>query len=140
MAWVGSSIFIFVLGMWLQKTNKNKMKEILSIVAPIFGIFELVVLFILLISGVFLIANNGLLMALFLGGTEDISTISNLKIKLLFTFLLLVATFVHYFIAFKTNTKTRTKFQNIISRTTSMLVLILNFIIVYFAILLRDVL
>ncbi|MDQ7042308.1 MAG: hypothetical protein Q9M34_02140, partial [Sulfurimonas sp.] len=58
-AWIGGSIFMFVLGITL--IDKAKQKAVYPHIGPIFGYFELVSLAVLLSSGLVMIYNNNLL-------------------------------------------------------------------------------
>jgi len=134
-AWIGGSIFMFVLGVTLR--DKQKQKEVYPHVGPIFGYFEVFSLIILLLSGIVMIINDGLLDML-INGNENI-VVSYLKIKLLLILTLIIATVIHFVIAYKTNGKERTKLQNFFSRGTSMYIFFVNLFIMHYAILIRSI-
>jgi len=135
-AWIGGSIFMFVLGITL--TDKEKQKEVYPHVGPIFGYFELVSLLILLTSGVLMISNDGLL-HLILSGDESTLT-ALLKTKLWAVLLLVIATVIHFFIAYKTNDRPRTKLENFISRGSSLFIFFVNLFVLHYAIMIRTIL
>ncbi len=135
-AWIGGSIFMFVLGVTL--TDKEKQREVYPHVGPIFGYFELVSLFILLVSGILMIRTDGLWSMLFNGETNEV--VELLKTKLWFVLSLVIATVVHFYIAYKTNNTERTKVQNLISRGSSMFIFFVNLFVLHYAIMIRSLL
>lgn len=135
-AWIGGSLFMFVLGVTL--IDKKKQQEVYPNIGPIFGYFELSSLLILLVSGTFMIVQNGLFDMLFQNNSSEI--IQLLEKKLWLVLVILIATAIHFYIALKTNTKERTKLQNIFSRSASMIIFFLNLFILHYAIMIRTVL
>ncbi|SFV70836.1 hypothetical protein MNB_SM-5-1278 [hydrothermal vent metagenome] len=135
-AWIGGSIFMFVLGISLR--DKQKQKQVYPHIGPIFGYFEIVSLLILLLTGVIMITNDGLLSQLFTNNHSLI--IDTLRKKLWIVLLIIIATLIHFIIAFKTNNTERTKLQNIISRGSSLLIFFLNLFVLHYAIIIRSIL
>lgn len=135
-AWIGGSIFMFVLGITL--TDKQKQREVYPHIGPIFGYFELVSLAVLLLSGIAMIIQNDLISLLFSDDNSDV--VELLRNKLILVAILIVATLFHITIAFKTNTKERTKLQNFISRGSSLLIFFLNLFVLHYAIMIRSIL
>ena len=135
-AWIGGSIFMFVLGITL--TDKQKQKEVYPHVGPIFGYYELVSLFLLVGTGVSLIWANGLIDLVF---TDDNSEVVNfLRAKLWVVAAVILATAVHFYIALKTNDIPRTNIQNFISRGSSLFIFFANLFILHYAIMIRSIL
>ena len=135
-AWIGGSIFMFVLGVTLL--DKEKQKQVYPHIGPIFGYFELVSIVVLLVTGVVMITDNGLYTLL---ATDDDNIIAQtLKTKLILVAIIVVATTIHFFIALRTNGKERTKMQNIISRGSSLLIFFLNLFVLHYAIMIRAML
>ena len=135
-AWIGGSIFMFVLGISLR--DKQKQKQVYPHIGPIFGYFEIVSLLILLLTGVIMITNDGLLSQLFTNNHSLI--IDTLRKKLWIVLLIIIATLIHFIIAFQTNNTERTKLQNIISRGSSLLIFFLNLFVLHYAIIIRSIL
>jgi len=135
-AWIGGSIFMFVLGITLR--DKQKQKEVYPHVGPIFGYFELVALTLLLTTGIFMTFNDGLIFRLFTNDTSEIVTL--LRSKLWLVLSLLIATVVHFVIAFQTNNKKRTNIQNILSRGSSLFIFFVNLFVLHYAIMIRNIL
>jgi uncharacterized membrane protein len=135
-AWIGGSIFMFVLGVTLL--DKEKQKQVYPHIGPIFGYFELVAITVLLISGTVMIINDGLYHVLFTA-TDNI-VVQTLRKKLFIVAIIVVATIIHFYIAFRTNGKERTKIQNIISRGSSLLIFFLNLFVLHYAIVIRSML
>lgn len=127
---------MFVLGVSL--TDKQKQKEVYPHIGPIFGYFELVSLGILLISGVIMIQNNGLYDLIFSDDSSDV--VELLRAKLWLVFSLVVATVVHFYIAFETNTQERSPLQNFISRGSSLFIFFVNLFVLHYAIMIRSIL
>lgn len=135
-AWIGGSIFMFVLGVSMR--DKEKQKQVYPHIGPIFGYFELVSLVILITTGIVMTSNNGLLHLLF---TNDNSLIvETLRKKLWIVLVMIIATVVHFIIAFRTNNSERTKLQNFISRGSSLLIFFLNLFVLHYAIMIRSML
>ncbi len=129
-AWIGGSIFMFVLGVTLR--DKDKQKEIYPHIGPIFGYFEITALIILLISGISMAMHDGLLKLVFEGNHTYV--VNLLRTKLWFVLVIVVASILHFMIALKTNTIKRTKLENLMSRGSSLLIFFLNLIVLYYAI------
>jgi len=135
-AWIGGSIFMFVLGITL--TDKQKQKEVYPHVGPIFGYYELASLLLLVSTGVSLIWANGLLDLVF---TDDNSEVVNyLRSKLWVVLAVVIATAVHFYIALKTNNTPRTNMENFISRGSSLFIFFANLFILHYAIMIRSIL
>ena len=135
-AWIGGSIFMFVLGVSLR--DKKQQQEVYPHIGPIFGYFELVSLIILMITGFFLILENGLIYSIFETDSSDLTVF--LRTKLLIVLFVIIATIIHFYIALKTNTTKRTPLQNTLSRSTSMFIFIANLFILHYAIMIRSIL
>ena len=134
-AWIGGSIFMFVLGITL--TDKEKQKEVYPHIGPIFGYFELVSLAILVATGIFMISDNGLMDLLF--SSDDSEVVVLLRQKLWLVLSLLIATVIHFYIAYKTNNKKRNKLQNFISRGSSLFIFFVNIFVLHYAIMIRSI-
>jgi uncharacterized membrane protein len=135
-AWIGGSVFMFVLGVSLR--DKEKQKQVYPHIGPIFGYFELVSIVILITTGIVMITNDGLLDILFTSNDSEI--VQTLRKKLLLVAVIILATIVHFIIAFKTNNTERTKLQNFISRGSSLLIFFLNLFVLHYAIMIRSML
>ncbi|MEJ2373235.1 MAG: hypothetical protein P8Y16_05505 [Sulfurimonas sp.] len=135
-AWIGGSIFMFVLGVSLR--DKNKQKQVYPNIGPIFGYFEVASLLILLVSGILMADDKGLIYALLEGHKSAIDTVFYNKMMLVL--FVIFFTVLHFVVAFKTNGKERTKLQNFLSRSSSLMVLLLNLVVLHYAIILRSML
>ena len=136
-SWIGGSVFMFVLGISLR--GKENQEAVYPRIGPIFGYFEIASLVILLITGTLMIMNNGLIDILFEESVHNV-VIDSLREKLMVVATMTFITIVHTIIAFRTNGKARTKFQTIVSRGSSMGIFILNFVVLHYAIVIRDIL
>jgi len=135
-AWIGGSIFMFALGITLK--DKSKQKLVYPNIGPIFGYFEMVALLFLVGSGTYMVIENGLGDILFSDINNNI--IDTLRTKLYYVFVIVIVTIIHFYIALKTNNTQRTKIEHMISRGSSMLIFILNLVVLYYAVILRDLL
>ncbi len=134
-AWIGGSVFMFVLGVSLR--DKKKQKQVYPHIGPIFGYFEIVSILLLLVTGTVMIVNDGLFELLF--SSDNSLVIETLRKKLFIVFIIVVATIIHFIIAFKTNNSERTKLQNFISRGSSLLIFFLNLFVLHYAIVIRSI-
>ena len=135
-SWIGGSVFMFVLGVTLR--DKKAQKEVYPHVGPIFGWFEVVALVLLLSTGFIMGINYHLFDILMHPNGSPISDALHKKVWLVG--ILTVATVIHFFIAYKTNGKERTRLQQLLSRGSSMLIFFLNLFVMHYAIVLRDIL
>ncbi|PHQ55418.1 MAG: hypothetical protein COA30_06880 [Sulfurimonas sp.] len=135
-AWIGGSIFMFVLGVTLL--DKAKQRAVYPHIGPIFGYFEIVSLAVLLTSGLVMISNNGLLDLLLSGDTSLV--VELLGKKLILVAFLVVMTLIHITIAFRTNNRERTALENFFSRGSSLLIFFINLFVLHYAIMIRSIL
>jgi len=136
-SWIGGSMFMFVLGISLR--NKEDQKLVYPRIGPIFGFFEIVVLILLIGTGIWMIFENNMIHVLFNFDAHS-QVIDALREKLFLVVIMTLITIVHTIIAFRTNGKERTKLETIVSRGSSMGIFIMNFIVLHYAIVLRDIL
>lgn len=136
-SWIGGSVFMFVLGISLR--NKEDQKLVYPRIGPIFGYFEMVVLVVLIGTGIWMIFENNMIHVLFNFDAQSV-VIDALRQKLLLVFIMTIITIIHLRIAFRTNGKERTRFETLLSRASSLGIFILNFIVLHYAMVLRDIL
>lgn len=136
-SWIGGSVFMFVLGISLR--NKEDQKLVYPRIGPIFGYFEMVVLVVLIATGLWMIFENNMIHVLFNFDAQSV-VIDALRQKLLLVFIMTIITIIHLRIAFRTNGKERTRFETLLSRASSLGIFILNFIVLHYAMVLRDIL
>ena len=136
-SWIGGSMFMFVLGISLR--NKEDQQLVYPRIGPIFGFFEIVVLILLIATGIWMIFENNMIHVLFNFDAHS-QVIDALREKLFLVTIMTLITIVHTIIAFRTNGKERTKLETIVSRGSSMGIFIMNFIVLHYAIVLRDIL
>jgi len=136
-SWIGGSVFMFVLGISLR--NKDDQKAVYPKIGPIFGYFEIVVLVLLIGTGIWMIFENNMIYVLFNLDAHS-RVIDALREKLILVVIMTIITMVHLKIAFRTNGKERTRLETLLSRGSSLGIFILNFIVLHYAIVLRDIL
>ncbi|WP_456450972.1 hypothetical protein [Hydrogenimonas sp.] len=135
-AWIGGSLLLFALGILLR--DKAAQKAVYAHLGPIYGYFETFWLVILWVTG---------LTMFFAFGFPDVFTHAPdsglahlMRVKLTIVGALTLLTVIHMTIAFKTHGIERTPLQNIISRGSSMAIFLLNLVIIWYAIGIRDLL
>lgn len=126
---------MFVLGVTL--TDKQKQKEVYPHVGPIFGYFELVSLVILLGTGILMIKTDGLFELLFSDDTSRV--VELLRNKLWLVLSLVIATAIHFFVAYRTNDRERSNLENFISRGSSLFIFFVNLFVLHYAIMIRSI-
>ncbi len=136
-SWIGGSVFLFVLGITLR--DKEDQKEVYPRIGPIYGFFEITALCILLLTGILMITNNGLMDILFDFSISNL-VIDALRIKLSFVAIMAIMTVVHSIIALKTLRIEKTPLQKFFSRGASMGIFLLNFVVLHYAMVIRDIL
>ena len=132
--WIGGSVFLFALGVFLR--DKEAQKRVYFYVGPIYGYVESVWLTILIVTGLWMFYDFGLDEVIFNENIENLASV--LQYKLTLVAFITVATVVHMYIAFKTNGKERTNLQKLLSRASSMAIFLLNLVILWYAIQLRN--
>ncbi len=136
-SWIGGSVFMFVLGISLR--NKEDQDLVYPRIGPIFGYFEMVVLVLLIGTGVWMIFENNMIHVLFNFDAHS-RVIDALREKLALVAIMTVITLIHLRIAFRTNGKERTRLETLVSRGSSLGIFLLNFVVLHYAIVLRDIL
>lgn len=132
-AWIGGAVFMFVLGIFMR--DKTAQKEVYPRIAPLFGYYQVISLLLLIITGLFMVSQNGLLSLLINGNESEV--VLTLQKKLILVGILIILTIIHFIIAYKTNDTQRTFWQNIISRGSSLLIFVINLWILHYAIVIR---
>ena len=135
-SWIGGAIFMFILGIGLR--DKKGQKEVYPRIGPIYGYFEVVALLFLLITGYMMIDQHGLLAILFSDITNEV--MDALRMKLYIVGVIIVMTVVHMTISLMTINKEKTVIQKLLSRGSSMGILLLNLWVLHYAMVLRDIL
>ena len=135
-SWIGGAIFMFILGIGLR--DKTGQKEVYPRIGPIYGYFEVVALLFLLITGYMMIDQHGLLAILFSDITNEV--MDALRMKLYIVGVIIVMTVIHMTISLMTINKEKTVIQKLLSRGSSMGILLLNLWVLHYAMVLRDIL
>ena len=135
-AWVGGSLLLFALGILLR--DKEAQKSVYAHLGPIYGYFETFWLISLWVTGLTMFFYFGIDSVMVNAPDSDLANLMNKK--LIIVAILTILTIIHMVIAFKTHTKERTPLQNFISRGSSMMIFLLNLVIVWYAIGIRDLL
>lgn len=131
--WIGGSVLLFIFGITIK--DKEAQKVIYYHIGPIYGYFESVVLAVLLISGSYMYIVNDFhhMPNRF---SHELGYLMHLKIFLVF--IISIATIIHMRVSFKANGREKSFKEKILARSTSLLIFILNFVILYLAINIRN--
>lgn len=135
-AWIGGSLLLFALGVLLR--DKAAQKQTYQYLGPIYGWFELFWLVALWVTGTLLYLHHGFGDVFKFANESELSRMMHIKVYLVI--LLTLLTTVHLVIAFKTHMGTRTKWQNFLSRGSSLMIFLLNLVILWFAVGIRSLL
>ncbi len=135
-AWVGGSLLLFALGILLR--DREAQKSVYTHLGPIYGYFETFWLVLLWITGLTMFFSFGIDEAMVHAADSPLASLMHAKLMMVGVITLLTA--IHMYIAFKTHTRERTALQHFVSRGSSMLIFLLNLVIVWYAIGIRDVL
>ena len=135
-AWIGGAFFMFLLGVSLRK--KEDQEAVYPVIGPIYGYFETAALILLLITGITMITNNGLITILFSNITNEV--IDALRIKLYIVGVIVVLTVIHMTISMMTLNTVKTPIQRLLSKGSSMGIFLLNLVVLHYAMVLRDIL
>ena len=135
-AWIGGGFLMFVLGITLR--NKQDQDAVYPRIGPIYGYYETGALIILLITGTTMIYYNGLLTILFSNVTNEV--IDALRTKLYVVAIIVGLTIIHMTVSMMTIHKVKTPIQKLLSKGSSMGIFLLNFVVLHYAMVLRDIL
>jgi len=135
-AWIGGGFLMFILGITLR--NKDDQDAVYPRIGPIYGYYETGALIILLLTGITMIYNNGLLTILFSNINNDV--IDALRTKLSVVAVIVILTIVHMTVSMMTLHKVKTPTQRLLSKGSSMGIFLLNLVVLHYAMVLRDIL
>jgi putative copper export protein len=133
--WIGGSVLLFIFGITIR--DREAQRVVYYHIGPIYGYFESVVLAILLISGSYMYIVDGF---------HDMPNRFShelgywMHIKIALVFVISLATIIHMKVSLKANGREKTTKEKILARSTSMLIFILNFVILYLAMNIRNLL
>ena len=134
-AWIGGSILLFGIGVYFK--DKETQNAIYTHIGPFYGYFELIFLTLLILSGGYLFYVNALFQIL-ADPSQEIAQL--LYIKIAMVVVIIISTAIHMVISLKSHGRERTLKEKLISRATSMSIFLLNLGILWYAILIRNIL
>lgn len=133
--WIGGAMLLFVLGIALR--DKEAQKVVYFYIGPLYGYFEAIILVLLLVTGSYLYLVNG-----FHDNPEkftyELGILMHIKIALVL--LISIATVIHMVVSLKANGRDKSFKEKIMARGTSLLIFILNFVILWLAMEIRNIL
>ena len=133
-AWIGGSLLLFALGILLR--DREAQKQVYAHLGPLYGYFETFWLIILWATGLTMFFHFGFPQVFAHAPDSELARLMHVKLMIVGALTLL--TIVHMTIAFKTHGIERTKLQQILSRGSSMAIFLLNLVIIWYAIGIRD--
>lgn len=135
-AWIGGSLLLFALGVLLR--DKAAQKQTYEHLGPIYGWFEVFWLVSLWVTGTVLYIHHDFGDVFKFANDSELSRMMQIKVYLVVVLTLL--TFVHLVIAFKTHMISRNRWQQLLSRGSSLGIFFLNLVILWYAIGIRSLL
>ncbi len=123
-----------LFGMGIYFRDPKVQNTIYTAIGPFYGYFQLIWITLLVITGVSLLGKYSLHTQLL--SSEFYSTVigNALLIKIIMVFLIIAATTKHMIVSLKAHGRDRTQKEKIISRASSMLIFLLNFAVIWYAI------
>jgi uncharacterized membrane protein len=131
-AWVGGSLLLFALGVTIKE--KSVQTFVYDVIGPIYGYFESFWLVLLVVTGGYLIHQYGIFDLV--GTPTPLGQLLQTKLYLVIS--IVVATTIHMGISL--SQKNPTFWQKTASRSASFLIFLLNLIVVWYAMIIRDTL
>jgi uncharacterized membrane protein len=135
-AWIGGALLLFALGIFLR--DKQAQANVYEHLGPLYGYFESFWLATLLTTGTIMFVHHGF--GAIFENAYDSDLAQTMIRKLSMVAILTFLTVIHMIIAFKTHTKTRSAWQHIVSRGSSLLIFFLNLVILWYATQIRTML
>ena len=135
-AWIGGSLLLFALGILLR--DKAAQKQTYEHLGPIYGWFEVFWLVSLWVTGTLLYLHHGFGDVFKFANASELSRMMHIKVYLVIVLTLL--TLIHLYIAFKTHMISRRPWQQLLSRGSSLGIFVLNLVILWYAIGIRNLL
>lgn len=133
-AWIGSGLFLLSIALFLH--HNEHISSIYKILGPFYGYFATFWLIILLITGSLLLVGNNLP---FLPSHNTLLE-TELSYKLTGIIFLIILTIIHTLLSVKNHHYPLSSSLRILSRISSLLIIMLNFMIAYFGLTLSHML
>ena len=131
-AWVGGGLLLFGMGIYFK--DPKVQNTIYTAIGPFYGYFQLIWITLLVITGGMLVDKYSLFSQFFSGEFYTTIVGKALAIKLVMVIVIIVATTKHMIVSLKAHGRERTQREKIISRGSSMLIFLLNFAVIWYAI------
>jgi uncharacterized membrane protein len=135
-AWIGGSLLLFALGVFLK--SKEAQKEVYHHIGPLYGYFESFWLITLVATGYMMFFHYGFVDIFKYAPSSDLT--HYMKYKLYIVTVITFLTAVHMFISFKTHLLEKSLAEKIISRGSSLMIFVLNIVIIWYALNIRNLL
>lgn len=135
-AWIGGSLLLFALGILLR--DKAAQRQTYEHLGPIYGWFEIFWLVSLWVTGTILYMHHGFGDVFKFAGESELSRMMHYKVYMVVA--LTLFTLIHLVIAFRTHMISRTRWQQLLSRGSSLMIFLLNLVILWYAIGVRSML
>lgn len=131
-AWIGGGLLLFGMGIYFR--DPKVQHTIYTAIGPFYGYFQLIWITLLVITGGMLLDKYSLYSQFFNG--EFYSTVIGkaLIIKIVMVIIIIAATTKHMIVSLKAHGRERTKKEKMVSRSSSLLIFLLNFAVVWYAI------
>ena len=131
-AWIGGGLLLFGMGIYFR--DPKVQNTIYTAIGPFYGYFQLIWITALVITGGILLDKYSLF-SQFLNGDFYSTTVGKaLAIKIVMVIVIIIATAKHMILSLKAHGRERSQREKIISRGSSMLIFLLNFAVLWYAI------
>ena len=133
-AWIGGSLLLFALGVFLR--DKEAQKTVYANIGPLYGYYESVWLVVLVGTGYWMFFELKFIDIFEYAPQSPIAQF--MKTKLYIVGAITFATVIHMYLAFKTQYREKTLLEKLVSRGGSLLIFILNIVIIWYALNIRN--
>ena len=131
-AWVGGGLLLFGMGVYFK--DPKVQHTIYTAIGPFYGYFQLIWITLLVITGGMLLDKYSLFSQFLTGEFYTTIVGKALLIKIIMVIVIIAATAKHMIVSLKAHGRERTQREKIISRGSSMLIFLLNFAVLWYAI------
>jgi len=129
---VGGGLLLFGMGIYFK--DPKVQHTIYQAIGPFYGYFQLIWISLLVITGAMLLNKNSLFSQFLIPEFYTTLLAKYLVAKIFLVLIIIAATVKHMKVSLKAHGRQRTQKEKIISRTSSLVIFILNFVIVWQAI------
>jgi len=131
-AWIGGGLLLFGMGIYFK--DPKVQNTIYTAIGPFYGYFQLIWITLLVITGLMLLDKYSLFSQFLSSEFYSTQIGKTLLYKIVMVAVIIIATAKHMIVSLKAHGRERTNREKIISRGSSLLIFILNFAVLWYAI------